>query len=105
MSADPRLDVTLDGEAAVDVVVVAVDRRDDAAIAMLRRPAGESAKPKVMVAGEIDRADSLELADCRVSAVLPRQVADHPRLAQSVMDGLSRSGPGGGSLAPHRGAQ
>ncbi|WP_086845435.1 helix-turn-helix transcriptional regulator [Amycolatopsis kentuckyensis] len=69
------------GEAAV--LVFAVQEVDREAVAALRAAAVESPAAIVLVAGHVDPAHVGLLADCHVSAVLPRTALD--RLTASVL--------------------
>ncbi len=69
------------GEAAV--LVFAVGEVDREAVAALRAAAAESPAAIVLVAGHVDPAHVGLLADCHVSAVLPRTALD--RLTGSVL--------------------
>jgi DNA-binding NarL/FixJ family response regulator len=69
------------GEAAV--LVFAVQEVDREAVAALRAAAAESPAAIVLVAGHVDPAHVGLLADCHVSAVLPRTALD--RLTGSVL--------------------
>ncbi|MET8847576.1 LuxR C-terminal-related transcriptional regulator [Amycolatopsis sp. NPDC004625] len=69
------------GEAAV--LVFAVGEVDREAVAALRAAAAESPAAIVLVAGHVDPAHVNLLADCHVSAVLPRTALD--RLTASVL--------------------
>ncbi|HET6708767.1 helix-turn-helix transcriptional regulator [Amycolatopsis sp.] len=69
------------GEAAV--LVFAVGEVDREAVAALRAAAAESPAAIVLVAGHVDPAHVGLLADCHVSAVLPRTALD--RLTANVL--------------------
>lgn len=69
------------GEAAV--LVFAVGQVDREAVAALRAAAAESPAAIVLVAGHVDPTHLNLLADCHVSAVLPRTALD--RLTGSVL--------------------
>jgi DNA-binding NarL/FixJ family response regulator len=69
------------GEAAV--LVFAVGQVDREAVAALRAAAAESPAAIVLVAGHVDPSHLELLADCHVSAVLPRTALD--RLTENVL--------------------
>ncbi|GIJ50343.1 helix-turn-helix transcriptional regulator [Virgisporangium aliadipatigenens] len=95
-----RPDVVLLPEAdraRATVFVCAVERLSVDVVAVLRRCAVEIGAPVVLITTEITEQELLTAVECRVVAVLPRQLATAERLAHSVLAAAS----GGGVMPPN----
>jgi DNA-binding NarL/FixJ family response regulator len=68
----------------VHVLVVAADWIDGEAIATLRRVAGRTAAPVVLVTSGLDRSQLLSAVECRVVSVLHRSLVTEESLAGAI---------------------
>lgn len=82
--------------AAADVVVAAVRELSADVVSGLRRAASVAPVPVVLVLDNIDEADVLTVAECRVVAILPRSAATGGVVLRSVLAAAS----GGGVMPP-----
>jgi DNA-binding NarL/FixJ family response regulator len=80
----------------VDVLVVAADRIDGAAMVTLRRVVGGTTVPVVLVTRELDPSQLLGAVECRVVSVLHRGAATEERLVGAIRIAAE----GGGVLPP-----
>ncbi|MCP2163585.1 helix-turn-helix transcriptional regulator [Goodfellowiella coeruleoviolacea] len=95
LTSRPEVLVVTGQPADADVVVFAADRIIPAVAALLRRIAGETGLPIVLVTGELDESELLGIAECRVAVALPRIAATGDRLVDAVWAAAS-----GGSGKP-----
>lgn len=94
-----RTEITLmpaDQRARADVVVVAAAKLTTEVADGLRRAAGETPVPVVLVLDDITGIDVLTVAECRAVAVLPRAAATGDRILRSVLAAAA----GGGVMPP-----
>jgi DNA-binding NarL/FixJ family response regulator len=75
--------------AKTDVGVFSADRLTPELIAALRRWAGETDAPAVLVVNEIDETELRAVVKHRVVSVLPRHAATAAQLANSVLEAAS----------------
>lgn len=97
LMGQPRLQVNSTSKAAeVDVLVYAVDAVTASTAAGLRRTAGEFGVPIVLVTGEFDSSQLMSATECRVVAIMHRNVATAARLQETIL----AAADGGAALPP-----
>ncbi|MET9634531.1 helix-turn-helix transcriptional regulator [Lentzea sp. NPDC006480] len=81
-----------DRQDEADVEVVATDRLSSDLVTAMRRAAKETARPVVLVIKEIADEELLTAVECRVMAIVPRQIATGERLVVAVRAAAAGAG-------------